>query len=50
MMNKIIACMIFLVCGATIKETLQKEYPEAYKQYLNDRAKMHWYKRIWYMK
>ena len=50
MINKVIAFMIILLCGVTIKETIQKECPEAYKQYLNDRAKMHWYKRIWYMK
>ena len=48
--NKLIVFFIIILVGATIKKTIEEEHPEIYNQYLEDRSKWKWYKRMWYLK
>ena len=41
---------IVLCIGGTIKEEMKRSYPKVYNQYLEERAKMPWCRRIWYLK
>ena len=48
--SDIVSFCIILMCGSTIKKTIEEEYPKVYKQYLEDRSKWKWYKKMWYLK
>lgn len=50
MINKIISLGLVLFCGGMIYETIKEEYPKVYQDYLKERSKWKWYKRMWYLK